>query len=190
MKLGRKLALALASAALLALGVAACGGSSNSSSDTTSAATPVASSSHTVTPKSIGGMSNVLVDSKGMALYTNDMDSGSKIACTGQCLSFWLPVASPSGGQPTSGDSSVQSKLGTVKRSDGTSQVTFGGKPLYSFVQDSSGQVMGNGFTDSFGGTNFTWTVATASGSAASSPPTTTSGSSSSSSGGYGGGGY
>jgi hypothetical protein len=77
-----------------------------------------------------------------------------------------------------------------VKRSDGTSQVTFGGKPLYSFVQDSSGQVTGNGFTDSFGGTNFTWTVATASGSAASSSPTTSSGSSSSSSGGYGGGGY
>jgi predicted lipoprotein with Yx(FWY)xxD motif len=109
MQLGRKSALALASAALLALGVTACGGSSNSSSDNTSAATPAASSSETVSTKSIGGISNVLVDSKGMALYTNDMDSGSKIACTGQCLSFWLPVAAPSGGQPTSSDSSVQS---------------------------------------------------------------------------------
>ena len=45
-------------------------------------------------------------------------------------------------------------------KSKGGSQVTFGGKPLYTFVQDSSGQVTGNGVTDNFGGTSFTWTVA------------------------------
>jgi predicted lipoprotein with Yx(FWY)xxD motif len=192
MQLGRKSILAIASAALLALGVAACGGSSNSSSDSGSKTMPATGGGDTVSTKSISGTGNVLVDSTGMALYTNNMDSGSKIACTGQCLSFWLPVAA-SGGQPTSADSSVQAKLGTVKRPDGTSQVSWGGKPLYTFVQDSPGKVTGNGFTDSFGGTNFTWTVATASGTAASSSPTTTSGSSSGGSsggGGYGGGGY
>ena len=56
--------------------------------------------------------------------------------------------------------SSVQGKLSVVDRPDGTSQVTFNGMPLYSFVQDSPGQVTGDGVSDSFGGTDFTWTVA------------------------------
>jgi predicted lipoprotein with Yx(FWY)xxD motif len=124
-----------------------------------------------VSTKSISGVGSVLVDAKGDLLYTNNQESGSKIACTGSCTSIWLPLAGPSGGQPTSDNASVQAKLGVVK--GGTSQVTFGGKPLYTFVQDSPGQATGNGVTDSFGGTNFTWTAATAPGAAAS-PSTTT----------------
>jgi predicted lipoprotein with Yx(FWY)xxD motif len=184
--------LTVAVVALAAIGLAACGGSSNSSDSGSAAAMPVAASGDTVSTKSIGSMGNVLVDSKGKALYSNNMDSGSKIACTGQCTSFWLPLAAPSSGNPTSGDSSVEAKLGTVKRPDGTTQVTLDGKPLYTFVQDSPGQVTGNGFVDEFGGTSFTWTVATAGGSAsASGGATTTTGSSSGGGGGaYGGGGY
>ena len=52
-------------------------------------------------------------------------------------------------------------KLGVVKGPGGKSQVTFGGKPLYTFVQDSPGQPTGNGAMDSFDGTSFTWTAAT-----------------------------
>ena len=70
----------------------------------------------------------------------------------------------PSGGQPSSSDSAVQAKLGVTN-----GQVTFGGKPLYTFVQDSPGQATGNGATDSFGGTSFTWTAAMSGGAAASS---------------------
>jgi predicted lipoprotein with Yx(FWY)xxD motif len=114
------------------------------------------------------------------------MDSGSKIACTSKCAAFWTPLAAPSGGQPTSGDSGVQAKLGSITRSDGTTQVTFGGKPLYSFVKDSSGKVTGNGFSDQFGGTTFTWTVASTGGASSSSSGSTTS----SGGGGYGDAGY
>jgi hypothetical protein len=64
--------------------------------------------------------------------------------------------------------------------------VTFDGKPLYSFVQDSPGKVTGNGFSDSFGGTNFTWTAATAGGAPSNSGGTTTT--SGSNGGGYSGG--
>ena len=172
-------------AVLAVLGLAACGGDDdNSSSDngTTAAASTGASGGGGITTQSIAGTGTVLVDSTGMALYTNDMDKGSKIACTGECITEWIPVT----GAATSGDSAVQSKLGTVKRSDGSSQVTFDGLPLYTFVDDTPGQVTGNGESDSFGGTTFTWTVASTSGSAAA--PTTTSGSSSG--GGSSGGGY
>ncbi len=177
--------LAIAITPVLAIGLAACGGSSNSSDPTTAASTNTSAGADTVATKSVSGTGDVLVDSSGAALYTNDMDSASKIACTGQCLTEWVPLAAQ--GSPTSSDSAVEAKLGTVKRPDGGSQVTFGGKPLYTFVEDSSGQVTGNGFADSFGGVNFVWTAATVGGSSSSTPPATTTGSSGGYSGGSGG---
>ena len=182
MHLRRGRTLMLLCVPVLAIGLAACGSNSSSSSTTSSGTTSTGGVASTVSTKSISGVGSVLVDAKGDALYTNNQDSGSKIACTGSCTSIWIPLAAPSGGQPTSDDASVQAKLGVVKGSGGTSQVTFGGKPLYTFVQDSPGQATGNGVKDSFGGTNFTWTAATAPGTAASPSATTTTGSS--------GGGY
>jgi predicted lipoprotein with Yx(FWY)xxD motif len=170
------------------VGLAACGGGDdNSSSNSGATAATTAASGDTVSTQSISGTGTVLVDSQGMALYTNDMDKGSKIACTEECATEWIPLSVQ--GQPSSSDSAVQSKLGTVQRSDGSTQVTFGGQPVYTFVEDSAGNVTGNGEMDSFGGTNFTWTVATtsgASGGGSAAAPTTTSGSSSG--GGYSGG--
>ena len=182
--------LTVAVMALVAIGLAACGGSSNSSGSASAAANTTASgttasASDTVSTKSISGVGTVLVDSKGNALYTNNQDSGMNVACTGSCTAIWVPLMAPSSGQPTSSDQAVQAKLGMVKSKSGN-QVTFGGKPLYTFVQDSPGQVTGNDFTDNFGGTSFTWTVAST--GPVSSTATTTSGSSSGggSSGGYG----
>jgi predicted lipoprotein with Yx(FWY)xxD motif len=181
---------AIAIMAALALGLAACGGSSsNNDPNTTAAAATHAASAggQTVATKSIAGTGTVLVNSSGMALYTNNTDSGSKVACTTSCTAIWVPLAAPSGGQPTAADSAVQAKLGTIKRSDGSMQVTFDGKPLYSFVQDSPGQVTGNGASDQFNGTQFTWTAATVGGGGSGSSAATTSSSSGGSA--YGGGG-
>jgi predicted lipoprotein with Yx(FWY)xxD motif len=158
---GNRAILAIAILPVLALGLAACGGS-NSSDPTTAAS--ASNSGDTIGTSMISGTGNVLVDSKGAALYTNDMDSANKIACTGQCLTEWVPLPAPAAGNPTSSDSAVQSMIGTTNRSDGSAQVTFGGKPLYTFVEDTPGQVTGNGFSDSFGGTHFVWTAATVGG--------------------------
>lgn len=204
MKLRRGSILMALSVPLIAIGLAACGGSSNSSNSSngasSNAATPVAqtsASTDTVSTKSVSGVGTVLVDSKGDVLYTNNQDTASKMACTAACQSIWPALMAPSGGQPTSSDSAVQGKLAVAN-----GQVTFNGKPLYTFVQDSPGQATGNGFMDSFGGTSFTWTAAMSSGTAANgssgsgaavstSSGSTSSGSSgSSSSGSSGGYGY
>jgi len=184
--------LTLLAVPVVAIGLAACGGSSSDNGSSNAASTaPVqtAGGSDTVSTKSVSGVGTVLVDSKGNALYTNNQDTASKTACAASCQAIWPPLMA-SGGQPTSSDSAVQAKLGVTG-----GQVTFDGKPLYTFTQDSPGQATGNGVTDSFGGTSFTWTAAMAGGKASSSvstgsaPPATTS-SSSSSSGGSSGYGY
>jgi len=182
---GNRAILALAILPVLALGLAACGGSNDSSDPgSTASAGTAGAGGQTVATKSISGVGDVLADSSGAVLYTNDMDTRSKIACTGDCLSEWVPLAATSGGSPTSSDSAVQSKLGTTKRPDGTSQVTLDGMPLYAFVEEGPGEATGDGFTDSFGGTTFVWTAARgAGGSADSGAATTTQGASDS--GGY-----
>jgi predicted lipoprotein with Yx(FWY)xxD motif len=189
MKLRRAPLLTLAAVALVAIGLAACGGSSNSSENASAASTmPTGSVGDTVSTKSISGTGTVLVDSKGAALYTNNQDSGMKVACTDSCTAIWVPLMAPTTGQPASSDHAVQSKLGTVN-ANGGSQVTFGGKPLYTFTEDSPGQVTGNGFSDQFDGTSFTWTVASTGPVSSSSNGTSTSSGSSSSGRGYGSGG-
>ena len=191
MNLRRAPLFTIAAMALVAIGLAACGGSSNSDNSNTSAATTGGGGGgQTVSTKSVSGVGTVLVDSSGQALYTNNRDSGMNVACTASCNAIWVPLMAPSGGQPSSSDQAVQSKLGVLKSSGG-SQVSFGGKPLYTFAQDGSGQVTGNGVTDNFGGTSFTWTVASTGQVAAGSNSTSTSsgsssGGSSSSGGGYG----
>jgi predicted lipoprotein with Yx(FWY)xxD motif len=110
----------------------------------------------TVSAKQISGAGRVLVDSKGRALYRSDQERNGMVLCQGACLSFWQPLTvsgSPKG-------SSLQGKLGVVKRPDGRRQVTYNGKLLYSFKLDKPGKVTGDGFKDAFGGQKFTWHVA------------------------------
>jgi predicted lipoprotein with Yx(FWY)xxD motif len=143
-----------------ALALAACGGgSSDSSSD--SAATDDGGAARTVSVKSVDGIGDVLVDSSGKALYTADVEADGKIRCTGACTSFWVPLTIDSG-TPTGADD-----LGVVERPDGVRQVTAGGQPLYTFSEDTSGKVTGDGFSDDFEGRRFTWSAATADGKAA-----------------------
>jgi predicted lipoprotein with Yx(FWY)xxD motif len=163
-----------------ALGLAACGGSNDSNA---TAASPPAGND-TVAASTIGG-NTVLVDSDGRALYTPEQEANGKIMCTGSCESIWMPLTVSGSANPTA-SADVTGKVGTVKRPDGTEQVTIDGAPLYTFAEDGGpGQVTGDGFADQFGGHSFTWHVVSADGTtsgASQSGSTTTS-----SGGGYGG---
>jgi predicted lipoprotein with Yx(FWY)xxD motif len=149
-------------ATVSAVALAACG--DDDSGDDGAGATAASGGSETVSVESIGDAGDVLVDETGAALYRSDQESSGKVACTGGCTEFWAPVTVAGGGAPT-GSAEIEEDLGTVKRPDGNTQVTFDGKPLYSFTDEGPGEVTGDGFTDAFDGTTFTWHVMTASGS-------------------------
>jgi predicted lipoprotein with Yx(FWY)xxD motif len=146
-------------ALLLALSISvACGGSSYSTttSSTTPATTaapkasttaggPAAATSATVLTASNATLGKtILVNSAGLTLYTYANDTSGSSNCTGSCASVWPPLTLTSG-TPTGG-SGVTGTLATITRSDGTKQVTYNGKPLYTFASDgSAGKATGDG---------------------------------------------
>jgi predicted lipoprotein with Yx(FWY)xxD motif len=101
---------------------------------------------------SAAGLGQVLVDSEGHTLYAFSGDGEGTPTCEGACAKAWPPLLVEQG-EPEPSNGAGASRLGTVKRADGTRQVTYAGHPLYSFSGDRSpGQANGNGST-AFGGT-------------------------------------
>jgi predicted lipoprotein with Yx(FWY)xxD motif len=91
----------------------------------------------------------ILVDSKGFTVYDFHKDKGTTSSCYGGCAEVWPPVTTE--GTPQTGEGAISSKLGTTKRKDGTTQVTYAGHPLYTYVADKKpGEANGNDFS-SFG---------------------------------------
>ena len=144
-------ALAVAGALVLA----ACGGSSTSSSSG-SASTPsygAAKPSTSNTSNSSGAASvstktsslgTFLVDANGRTLYLWDADKGSTSTCSGACAQAWPPLTSTA--TPKASGAVRASLLGTTKRTDGSSEVTYAGHPLYYFAGDTQpGQTTGQG---------------------------------------------
>jgi predicted lipoprotein with Yx(FWY)xxD motif len=95
-------------------------------------------------------LGTILVDAKGRTLYLFEKDTKNKSKCSGQCAVNWPPALT--GGKPKAAGGVVAAKLGTTKRSDGTTQVTYAGHPLYTFVLDANkpGATKGEGI-DAFG---------------------------------------
>ena len=168
-----------------ALLLSACGSSAKKE-----ASSPTSSSSPATTQASSGSSAlvrsaansrtggKILVDAQGMTLYRLSGESAGRFICSASCLQVWHPLTAPNGSTPSG---SVGS-LGTVKRPDGSEQVTYKGGPLYTFAQDAkAGDVNGQGIKDV--GTWSAVTLASSSGGGGGEAPTT---STKSSSGGYG----
>jgi predicted lipoprotein with Yx(FWY)xxD motif len=157
-----------------ALVLTACGGGSSTSSSSGSGSTPsygTAKPSTSNTSNSSGAASVVstktsslgtfLVDGNGRALYLWDADHGSKSTCSGACAQAWPPVTTT--GTPKASGAVKASLLGTTKRADGSSEVTYAGHPLYTFAGDTqAGQTNGQG-SNGFGAP---WWVVTPAGKA------------------------
>ena len=148
-------AMVLVAAALLAAG---CGGSSPGSGGTSGASSSPASSGSALKTTQISGVT-VLTSAKGFTLYWFLPDTSTKSNCNGSCAQIWPPVKGPATAGP-----GVTGKLGTITRSDGSTQATYDGHPLYTYAADSApGQANGNGINANGG----VWHEVTASGAVA-----------------------
>jgi predicted lipoprotein with Yx(FWY)xxD motif len=164
--------LAIGGTAAIAFAVAGCGGASSgqgasadgggssqpaASADGGGSTQPAASASTPATAASVSSgsgaaaiklaeskLGKILVNSKGQTLYLFQADKGSASTCDGACANVWPPVITK--GAPIASAGLSGAKLGTTKRSDGTTEVTYNGHPLYTFVGDSSpGATTGEG---------------------------------------------
>jgi predicted lipoprotein with Yx(FWY)xxD motif len=100
-----------------------------------------------------------LVGRDGLTTYFFEADATPGVsACEGDCLVAWPPVTVPPGNTVAAGDG-VSGVLGLITGTDGSTQVTYDGRPLYYWQGDTEpGQTTGHGVND-------IWWVADVSGS-------------------------
>ena len=141
----------------------------------------------------------IVVGATGLTLYHYADDHGSVVKCNGACAKEWPPVVVAAGAKPVAGPGITASRLGTVKRPDGRTQVTYAGWALYRFAGDArSGQINGQGFEKEWYALAPSGKIvrllpakqSAKSGTSASSSSSSSSGSSSSGGGSDSGGGY
>jgi predicted lipoprotein with Yx(FWY)xxD motif len=161
---------ALAAAAVLSL--AACSPSGATSSGSSAYGNNSASPSKPPAPAASGtalavrqtSLGTILTDGRGFTLYGFDADKGTMSNCSGACAAAWPPDTTTST-DPQIGSGVSQSLVGKTTRADGTTQLTYAGRPLYLFKGDSApGNTNGDG-SMAFGAR---WDALTASGKDAS----------------------
>ena len=116
------------------------------------AASPIASPRPAETSIGVAStrLGKVLVGPNGRTVYLFLADTATRSACNSAgCVQAWPPVLTT--GAPKAAAGVNASLLGTIKRADGTTEVTYAGHPLYYFISDRKpGDVTGQGI-DAFG---------------------------------------
>jgi predicted lipoprotein with Yx(FWY)xxD motif len=122
-------AAGLAVAALVLFGLVVAGASSPSAATTSTG----------LKTTTIGG-TTVLTNAKGFTLYSFAPDTPATSKCYGSCAAYWPPVTGTAAAIP-----GVPGRVGTIKRTDGSEQLTYNGHPLYTYIGDAApGQARGN----------------------------------------------
>jgi predicted lipoprotein with Yx(FWY)xxD motif len=83
----------------------------------------------------------ILATPAQQALYTWTVEKDRRIHCTGSCAALWPPliVGSRTIGRTQPG---IHGTFGTIRRPDGRWQVTFNGRPIYTYVHEGPTQVL------------------------------------------------
>jgi predicted lipoprotein with Yx(FWY)xxD motif len=106
-------------------------------------------------------LGKILVNAHGRTLYAFTKDAMNKDRCTSTpgCTGIWPVVTTK--GKPRAGAGVKTSMLGSIRLSNGSHQVTYGGRPLYTYVGDGSAGDTSYVGVSQFGGT---WLAVTAAG--------------------------
>ena len=153
-----KITALIATTAILgiALLAAGCGGSGSGAPNSsgpygsaTTASPAKAAAGGTTVAVATSPLGRILVDGGGRTLYLFEKDTGTASTCDGSCASSWPPLTTT--GAPEAGGGALAGKLGTTKRTDGKTEVTYNGHPLYYYAGDTTpGATSGQGL-DQFG---------------------------------------
>jgi len=103
----------------------------------------------------------ILFDGTRQAVYLFDKESSAQPECYDECARAWPPVLTK--GTPVAAGGANADALGTTKRTDGSTQVTYGGHPLYYYAHDGKNEVLCHNVRE-YGGL---WLVLTPTGEAA-----------------------
>lgn len=118
----------------------------------------------------LGGQ--IVVDAQGRTLYALSPETTHRLLCkSSECLKFWPPLTVRSSRTKLTAGPSVHGRLGILRRSHGTFQVTLGGLPLYRYSGDHAKGEANGQHIHSFGGT---WHVLSVAGSTSPTPPAPT----------------
>lgn len=74
------------------------------------------------------------------AVYMFDQDGPDESSCYGACAKAWPPVLTD--GKPRAGKGIDADLLGTTKRTNGKRQVTYAGRPLYTYAHEGPDEVL------------------------------------------------
>ena len=81
----------------------------------------------------------MLFDGAGQAIYIWELEESDRAECYDDCAVAWPPVLTD--GMPSATGSVSSDLLGTTKRTDGSTQVTYNGHPLYYYAHEGVGEV-------------------------------------------------
>ena len=154
MKLRHRSATAAAVLAVALLAAGCSNGTSIKSPFSTKPPALLGGPEYEITTGTIDGLGTVLVDGKGIAVYMFATDvRGRPSRCYDICAVQWPPVVLPPGvTRPVAGTGIHSSLLGTAPRTDGSTQVTYNGWPLYLWPPDKApGQATGQALTNAGG---------------------------------------
>jgi predicted lipoprotein with Yx(FWY)xxD motif len=135
----------VAASALLVL-TAACGAdpaadeppASSPTSQASPSPTEVDQTGTTITTRS-SDFGQILFGPKRQAIYMWESEQSDTPECYGDCAEAWPPVLTD--GEPGASGAADADLLGTTKRKDGSTQVTYGGHPLYYYAHEGPGEV-------------------------------------------------
>jgi predicted lipoprotein with Yx(FWY)xxD motif len=87
----------------------------------------------------------ILATKGHLALYTWNKEKDKKVHCTGACAATWPPLLVPAHTMVAKHVAGVMGTFGTTVRPDGRTQVTWDGRPLYTFNGDTATKILCNG---------------------------------------------
>jgi predicted lipoprotein with Yx(FWY)xxD motif len=95
----------------------------------------------TIMDKSLG---EVLTTPKKQAIYIWKSERKGTIRCTGACAKAWPPVLVKKGVMVRMHYAGIKGDFGTIRRPDGSRQLTFNRQALYTYAHEKPGQVLCN----------------------------------------------